>query len=176
MNNFQKENFLIILVSLVALAFLVWLIYFNIPVEGSESYSWVSSLSGINAIFNLISATCLFLGYKAIKKGDKETHIKLMKSAFFFSFLFLIGYIIYHTFHGETKFLSQGPIRYIYFFILITHIILAAVCLPMVLITFYHAIRKNFGVHKKIAKWTYPIWQYVSVTGVVIYLMLKLIG
>ncbi len=166
----------LILISLAALAFLIWLIYFNSAPLNSTNTPWLKHMAGVNAGFNFLSACSLILGFKAIKSGNREKHIKLMKLAFFFSFLFLIGYIIYHYFHGETKFLSQGPVRYVYFFILISHIILSAFTLPLVLITFYYGLSAKYEKHKKIVKWTFPIWLYVSLTGVIIYFMLKFIG
>ncbi len=176
MNKFNRADILIFFISFIALLFLIWLIYFNTPVKYSGDSWFLSALPGVNACFNLLSATCLLMGVRFIKAGNKVKHIQFMKGAFFFSSLFLIGYIIYHTFHGETKFLSQGLVRYTYFFILISHIILSAITLPMVLLTFYLGLSGNFERHKKIAKWTFPIWLYVSITGVIIFLMLKLIG
>jgi len=166
----------LILISFVALSFLIWLIYFNSAPLDSSNAPWLKQMGGVNAGFNFLSACSLLLGFRAIKNGNRQRHIKLMKLAFFFSFLFLLGYITYHYFHGETKFLSQGLIRYIYFFILISHIILSAFTLPMVLITFYFGLSGKYEKHKKIAKWTFPIWLYVSITGVVIFFMLKFIG
>lgn len=158
--------------SLVALAFLVWLIYFN---PGSDGHDF-AFLSAVNAGLNAASALCLFLGYAAIRKGSWEKHRNLMLAALVFSALFLVSYIIYHTFQGETRFLGQGLVRPIYFFILISHIGLSAICLPLILITVSCSLLKLFPVHKKWARWTFPIWSYVSVTGVVIFFMLKIFG
>ena len=96
-----------------------------------------------------------------------------MASAVLMSVLFLIGYVVYHASVESTKFGGEGDIRYIYFFILITHIILAAALAPLVLLTLFRAIKQDFEKHKKIARWTYPIWLYVSITGIVVYLMIS---
>jgi putative membrane protein len=96
-----------------------------------------------------------------------------MVSALVLSALFLISYLTYHHFQGDTRFLATGLIRPIYFFILISHIILSVAVLPMVLITVFHALRGRFSNHKKIARYTFPVWLYVSVTGVLVFLMLN---
>lgn len=158
--------------SLVVVAFLFWLIY------GRESQTDldVSGLSVVNACLNATSATCLVAGYLAIKKGQWRAHRNLMLTALFFSSLFLISYIIYHTFHGDSLFLGQGLIRPIYFFILITHIVLSALALPLILVTVSLSLTKRFKPHKAWARWTFPIWTYVSVTGVLIVILLKVYG
>lgn len=158
--------------SLVAIAFLVWLIYFN---PGSDAYD-VGFLGGVNAALNGLSAICILAGYAAIRKRNWKLHRNLMLAAVVFSALFLVSYIIYHTFHGDSKFLGQGFIRPVYFFVLISHIGLSALCLPMILVTLSLSLLKRFPVHKKWARWTFPIWTYVSVTGVLIFVMLKVFG
>jgi putative membrane protein len=132
-----------------------------------------SNLPAFNASFNLLSTFCLGLGFYFIKRKEKniEAHKKCMFSALFFSGIFLCGYLTYHYHHGSTKFPDLGWIKTLYLFILVPHIILAAVMVPMILITVYHAIKDNREKHRRIARWTFPIWMYVSVTGVIIYLM-----
>ena len=111
-------------------------------------------------------------GFYFIKvKKDQINHRKLMVSALFFSAIFLAGYLTYHYHHGSTKFPDLGWIKTFYLVILIPHIILAAVMVPMILMTFKHAFAGNFIQHKKWARVTFPIWMYVSITGVIIYLM-----
>ena len=161
----------IIVVSVGILLFLIWLIYFKEPVKLSN-ISFVSYLPIANAIFNSISAICLFAGYQAIRKRKRELHLKFMLSALTFSFLFIVSYLIYHTFHGDTLYKGEGLIRTFYFFILISHIFISAVVLPMILTTVYFAATGNFAKHPRIAKITLPLWLYVSVTGVMIYLIL----
>lgn len=161
-------------VSLAIFAFLVYLIYFKDSAAGASQA--VSFLPAVNAMLNSLSAICLILGFRAIKSGKQERHKRLMLSALAFSALFLVSYIIYHNLHGDTPFLGTGFIRPVYFFILITHIVLSAVMLPMILITLYFALTKNFVKHPKIARKTLPIWLYVSVTGVLIFFLLKYFG
>ena len=161
----------IIVVSVGILLFLIWLIYFKEPVTVSN-ISFISYLPKANAIFNSLSAFCLLAGYQAIRKRIRDLHLKFMLSALTFSFLFLVSYLIYHTFQGDTLYEGEGLMRVFYFFILISHILLSAVVLPMILITVYFAATGNFAKHPKIARITLPLWLYVSVTGVMIYLIL----
>ncbi len=159
-------------VSLVAILFLVWLIYFQ---EGlAIDAPWVSQLPYLNAAFNSISAFCLINGLVAIKKGERMKHKRWMLSAFVASACFLVSYIVYHSFHGDTKFLAEGLIRPVYFTMLISHIGLSVVALPLIFTTFYFSFTGRFELHKKIARITFPIWLYVSVTGVLIVAFLKL--
>lgn len=95
-----------------------------------------------------------------------------MVGAFTVSTIFLICYLVYHALHGSTQFTHEGPVRYVYFFILITHVLLAAAVVPLVLVTMHRAWRERFDAHRRIARWTWPVWMYVSVTGVIVYLML----
>lgn len=133
-----------------------------------------SDLPAFNAFFNLLSTLCLAFGYYSIKKKarDEELHKKVMISAVVFSAIFLAGYLTRHYYHGSTTFPDLGWIRTLYFVILIPHIILAAVMVPMILMTLYYAFTNQREKHRKIARITFPIWMYVSVTGVLIYLMI----
>ncbi len=160
----------ILAVSISAILFLFWLIYGRTASTGLD----VSFLAGANALFNSISTLCILLGIQAIRKGKKQRHKRYMLSALLASTLFLISYIVYHTFHGDVRFMGQGIIRPIYFFILISHILLSVMALPMILITVAFAFTERFTIHKKIAKFTFPIWLYISVTGVIIYLLIKI--
>lgn len=132
----------------------------------------VSFLPAVNACLNGTSAVLLTAGYIQIRKGHRDTHRKLMIAALIVSGLFLISYLTYHYIHGSTKFTGQGIVRTVYFTILLTHTILAAAIVPLVIITVLRAFRERFDKHRKIARWTLPLWFYVSVTGVIIYLML----
>lgn len=154
----------------VAIAFLFWLIYGN---EGVATSMDVSFLAPLNAFLNASSATALFLGYRAIRQGQPNTHRNFMLAALAFSALFLVSYIVYHTFHGDTKFQGTGLIRQLYFIILITHIIGSVVALPLIFVTVGLALTKKFPVHKRWARRTFPLWAYVSVTGVLVYVFLK---
>lgn len=131
-------------------------------------------LPGINALLNSFSTCCLILGYYFIKKSpkDEKRHKICMLSALFFSSLFLAGYLTFHYHHGSTKFPDLGWIKTLYLVILVPHIILAAVMVPMIVATFFYALKGDFVKHRKIARFTLPVWLYVSVTGVMIYIML----
>lgn len=129
-------------------------------------------LPHLNALLNSTSTLLLIAGLFFILRRMVRAHSICMISAFVVSTLFLVSYLIYHAHAGSTRFLGQGIIRPIYFFILITHIILAAVIVPLIFLTFRRAWRAEFPLHRRIARWTYPIWLYVSVTGVIVYLML----
>jgi len=161
----------IIVVSAGILFFLFWLIYFREPATVENSLD-LTFLPPVNALLNSLSATCLVLGFLAIRKGNRKRHLKFMLSALTFSFLFLISYLTYHFFHGDTSFQGEGWMQPLYFFILISHILLSAVVLPLVMTTVYFAATGNFNRHPKIARITLPLWLYVSVTGVLVYLML----
>lgn len=131
-----------------------------------------SDLPALNAVLNSISAIFLSIGYVFIRKGDRRKHRNMMIAAFVTSTLFLTSYLIYHYNNLSTPFKGQGILRPIYYTILLTHVVLAAAIVPMVLITFSRALKEKFDRHRVIAKWTLPLWLYVSVTGVVVYLML----
>jgi uncharacterized membrane protein YozB (DUF420 family) len=129
-------------------------------------------LPGINATLNAISTVFLSVGWMFIRRRDIARHRACMLSAFVTSALFLTSYLVYHANVGSVPFQGQGAVRVVYFLILITHIVLAALILPLALITLSRALAERFDRHRRIARWTLPIWLYVSVTGVVIYLML----
>jgi len=160
----------IIAISIVISAALIWLDYFR--GRGIEP-AWVASLPGFNASMNALSAVCLMLGYYNIRRGRRDTHMKFMLGALTFSAFFLLSYVTYHFFHGDTKFPGQGWVRPVYFFILISHIGLSMIALPLILTTLWFVYRGQFGSHKKIARWTFPVWLYISVTGVVVYFFLN---
>ncbi|HEX7314662.1 MAG TPA: DUF420 domain-containing protein [Pyrinomonadaceae bacterium] len=131
-----------------------------------------SVLPHLNAQLNAMSFVLLVAAFYQIKRGNVTLHRRLMLSALAVSGLFLVSYVIYHAQYGSVRFMGQGAVRGVYFFILITHIILAAAIVPLVAMTVVRALRGDFARHRRIARWTYPIWLYVSVTGVVVYLML----
>lgn len=131
-----------------------------------------SQLPTLNAVLNSLSAILLICGFVMIRKGKVSAHRAFMVSAFVTSILFLTSYLIYHYHAGSKPFPGVGPIRAVYFTILITHTILAALVPFLAAITLYRAAKGNFEKHLRIARWTLPIWLYVSVTGVVVYCML----
>lgn len=132
----------------------------------------ISAFPTINATLNLISGMLLATGYIFIRQKKITAHKTCMISSFIVSIFFLSCYLYYHYHHGSTRFLGQGFIKIIYFFILTSHVILAIFILPMAAVTLYRAWRGNFIKHVKIARRTFPLWMYVSVTGVIVYLML----
>ena len=129
-------------------------------------------LPTINASLNGTASILLLAGFLAIKTKRKQLHKKLMITCFSVSCLFLACYLIYHYQVGSVPFLGKGWVRVLYFLVLIPHIILAAIQVPLILITLKFAVQGNFQRHRQFAKWTYPIWLYVSMTGVIIYWML----
>ena len=132
----------------------------------------VSDLPALNAVLNGIAGLFLLAGFYFIRSGQIERHRRAMLGAFAMSTLFLISYVVYHANVGSRPFTGQGPIRVVYFTILITHVVLAAAIVPMALVTLRRGWIRDDARHRRIAKITWPIWMYVSVTGVVIYLML----
>ncbi|MBP6757780.1 MAG: DUF420 domain-containing protein [Flavobacterium sp.] len=167
----QKFNKFIVVVSIlipvvVALLFSVKLKDFGFQVEP------LSFLPPIYAAINGITAVVLVAGVLAIKNGKRKLHKQLMTTAIALSIAFLVMYVAYHMTSESTKFGGEGIIRPIYFFILISHILLSIAVIPLVLITYVRALANKFDKHKKIAKITFPIWLYVAVTGVVVYLMI----
>ena len=133
---------------------------------------YIPYLPHLNAFLNSTSALFLIAGYGFIRGGRIQAHRNCQVTAVATSTLFLISYLTYHYYHGDTRFLGQGLVRPFYFAILISHVILAIVIVPLVLITLYRAVRLDFIRHRRIARWTLPLWLYVSVTGVIVYLML----
>ncbi|HXH08019.1 MAG TPA: DUF420 domain-containing protein [Vicinamibacterales bacterium] len=132
----------------------------------------VSSLPAVNATLNALAAILLVRGYVLIRRGAVERHRRTMLAAFTVSTLFLASYVVYHANAGSRPFQGQGAIRTVYFAVLITHVVLAAAVLPLALVTLSRALGGRFDRHARLARWTLPIWLYVSVTGVVVYVML----
>jgi uncharacterized membrane protein YozB (DUF420 family) len=132
----------------------------------------IADLPTLNATLNATAAILLAIGWVLIRRRRVRAHRAVMLAAFGVSTLFLISYVIYHANAGSRPFPGQGAIRGVYFFILITHIVLAAAIVPMALLTLSRGLREQFDRHVPLARWTLPIWLYVSITGVVVYLML----
>ena len=176
LEGIDSRNALIVIlgVSVSAILFLVWLIYFKAP--ATAEVAWVSNLSALNAALNSLSTIFLLLGFREIRARNFAKHMRFMISAFITSALFLVSYIVYHHFVGDTPFTGQGFIRPVYFFVLITHIVLSIFVVPLVLSSFLFAFSGKFSTHRRVSKWTFPIWLYVSVTGVLVFFMLKIFG
>jgi putative membrane protein len=153
----------ILAISVAASLFLFWLIYIHPAAASSTQYAFLPAL---NAILNGLST---FVRAHRIK-----AHRAAMITAFVFSTLFLASYIAHHALHGDVRYPAHGPLRSVYLPLLASHIILAVVALPMVLVTFFFSLSGRIPQHRKIARWTFPIWLYVSVTGVITYVMLRL--
>lgn len=167
----QKYNKWIVLLSIlipvaVAILFKVKLKDFGIVVAP------LRFLPPIYATINGITAILLIWAVLAIKKGNRILHENLMKTAIGCSLAFLVMYIAYHMTTDSTSYGGEGVLRYVYFFILLSHILLSIAVIPLVLITYVRALAQRFDKHKKIAKITFPIWLYVAVTGVIVYLMI----
>src|SRR5262252_959645 len=132
----------------------------------------VHDLPAVNAVLNAIAAVLLTIGFVLIRKGRINAHRRTMIAAFVTSSLFLISYITYHAQVGSVRFTRQGFVRPLYFGILITHVTLAAAVLPLAIITLSRGLKGRYAPHRRIARWTLPIWMYVSVTGVLVYVLL----
>jgi putative membrane protein len=161
----------IIAVSIVASAFLVWLVYYHQPIDVAGTH--LKFLPALNALLNSLCTVALIVGLRYVRLGEIRNHRNAMFAAFFFSSLFLVSYITNHALHGDARFPGHGTARFIYLWILLTpHILASIVALPMILITFFLSLTGRIPLHRKIARYTFPVWLYVSVTGVIVYAML----
>jgi len=132
----------------------------------------VHDLPALNASLNALSGILLIAGYLLMRSGRIEQHRRFMIAAFTTSSLFLISYVVYHAQVGSVRFTRQGLVRPLYFTILITHVSLAAAVLPLAIVTLTRGLKRRFPQHRRIARWTFPLWLYVSVTGVLVYILL----
>lgn len=158
-------------VSILALALLTYLLL--IRTASPSDPTALAFMPAVNACFNAAAAVLLVLAVMAIRKKKVARHQALMLSAFASSALFLVGYLAYHYVHGDTKYPGTGAARGIYLAILASHVILSIPVVPMCLAAFYYAFRRNFVTHRKITKILFPVWLYVSVTGVLVFAMLR---
>jgi putative membrane protein len=161
----------IVVVSGAAVSFLLWLVYVH---HASADFAgrWMF-LPALNALLNGLCAIALSVGLYFIKHRNKEAHRTSMMTAFALSSAFLVSYIANHALHGDTIFPGHGPVRSLYLSILASHVILSIVALPLVLITFFFSLTGRFPMHRRIARFTFPIWLYVSITGVVVFVFLR---
>lgn len=166
----NSSRTLIIVLSIV-IPLLVGALYF-LPKPDTDN-GILKGLPMVNAFINGLTATILVLGRMAISRGQRETHKRLMITACLFSVLFLVLYVIYHATNPSTSYGGEGVMKIIYLIILLSHILLAMVIVPLVLITFLRAWKGNFVKHRAIARITFPIWLYVSVSGVLVYLLIS---
>jgi putative membrane protein len=159
----------ILVVSALASALICWLVYFHAPTDvgGTE----LRSLPFVNAVLNGFATIAIVTGYVEIRRRHVLEHRASMFFAFFFSSIFLVSYLVNFTLHGETKFNRLNHWWPFYWKLLASHIVLSIVALPLILITFFLSLTGRFPVHRTVARWTLPIWLYVSVTGVIVYVM-----
>jgi putative membrane protein len=161
----------IVAVSGAAIAFLLWLLYVHkAPPEFSEQLRFLPLL---NAVLNGCAALSLVAGFSFIKQRRLDAHRNAMITAFVFSSLFLLGYIAHHALHGDSRYPGHSMLRTFYLVLLASHVLLSVVALPVVLTTFFFALTTRFSAHKKLARVTFPVWLYVSVTGVLVYVLLS---
>jgi putative membrane protein len=156
--------------STVALSALAYLLLVRRGTAGELDLSFMPS---INASLNATAAACLILGYVAIRSGRARLHKFSMVSAFAASSLFLVGYLTYHFVHGDTRYQGTGALRVVYLLILASHVLLSMTVVPLALTTFFFAYKGAFARHRRVAKVTLPIWLYVSITGVIVFFMLR---
>ncbi|MEN7549271.1 DUF420 domain-containing protein [Rapidithrix thailandica] len=182
----EKKYLILIGVLSVAIPLVVAVLLF-MPQTGKLGDLDVSFLPHLNATLNTTTALCLVAGYMAIRKNNPSLHKTLMLSAFVLSSIFLISYVIYHyqgdhTLYGDfnsdgvltdAEKAEAGPIRFLYYFVLLTHILCSVFVVPLVLLAIYFALSNNLSRHKKIVKWTFPVWTYVAFTGVIVYLLIS---
>jgi putative membrane protein len=162
----------ILAVSAAATAFLFWLIYVH-PAADSASVRF-AFLPALNALLNGLSAVALLIGYTFIRARRIPAHRAAMMTAFAFSALFLVSYILHHALHGNVRYPAHAALRSVYLPLLASHILLAVVALPLILVTFFFSLTGRMPQHRKIARWTFPLWLYVSITGVITWAMLRL--
>lgn len=168
--NDQKASWLIIVFSVIVFAAVVLLSRVKLEVDLGFDVHFFAQL---NALINSAVAVLLIVALWAVKTGKYETHKKIMLTAMVLSILFLVSYICHHLFAGDTKFGGEGTARIIYYIILGTHIPLAGLILPFILFTAYRGLIGEYDRHKKLARITWPIWLYVAITGVAVYLMIS---
>ena len=168
--NDKRANVLIIIFSVIVFVAVVFLSRIKLEVELPFN---VHLFAKINAVINSMVSFLLLVGLLAVKRGNYRLHKKVMMTAMVLSLLFLVSYICHHLFSDSTSYGGEGFVKGVYYFILITHIILAAIILPFILFTSYRALIAEWPGHRKLAKITWPIWFYVSVTGVVVYWMIS---
>jgi putative membrane protein len=159
-------------VSAVASLFLAWLVYYHPPTDVAGTH--LAFLPALNAVLNALCTVFLVIGFRHIRRREVVQHRNSMFGAFVVSSVFLVTYIVNHILHGDMLFPRTHPVaRAIYLWALLTpHILAATICLPLILITFFLSLTGRFPTHRKVARWTFPIWLYVSVSGVVVYAML----
>lgn len=171
----EERNYtpLIWIISIVAVIIILGINYIPRKMGIQDLGFDLTILPLFNAILNAVAFILLILSFVMIKKKNVKAHKGLIYAALGFTFVFLISYLTYHAFTGSTSYGGEGVLKYIYYFILITHIILATVLVPLVLTSLAHGLNMNKPKHRKISRWTMPIWLYVTLTGVIVYLLIS---
>lgn len=168
--NDKSARALILTVSFVVFAAVVLLSKIKLEVDlGFNTHLFATA----NAIINTIVSVLLVLAFVAVKQKNYQRHKNIMIAAMLLSVLFLLSYIAHHLFNGETKFGGEGALKTVYYLILLTHIPLAAIILPFILFTAYRGLTAEYAAHKKLARYTFPLWLYVSITGVLVYVLIS---
>lgn len=168
----NDKRVLQVIMVLSVVVFGVVAVLYSLPKQESIP-DWARTLPLLNAFINGTCSILLLISLWCIKNKNVVWHKRLNITTFVMSSLFLVSYIIFHAFGVETKFPADSPIRPLYLFILLSHILLAAIVLPLVLVSFYYGLTGKIETHRKVSKFTFPVWLYVTVTGVVVYLMIS---
>jgi putative membrane protein len=158
-------------ISAVAVAAITWVLYLR-DRSGTDT-ARLAFMPAVNASLNAVAAAAQVMGFLAIRAKKQNLHRGLMLTAFGASALFFLGYLAYHYIHGDTHYPGAGPMKIAYIALLITHVVASIALVPMVLITLFNAVRGRFAAHRKLARFTLPVWLYVSVTGVLVFVMLR---
>jgi len=162
-------------ISAAVVGFLFWLLYFR-QGSGTPPMPSLRHLPALNAALNALSSVFLVGGFLAVKRAEYRRHMRFMLAALATSTLFFASYVTYHHYFGSTRFTGTGVVRYAYFFVLLTHIVLAVMVVPLILLSFFTSLSGRLTVHRRVSRFTFPIWLYVSVTGVLVFAMLKLLS
>lgn len=168
----EKNLTLPITVISIAVPLVVVALFYLKPPQIAVGFD-LHILPAFHAALNFTTALMLILGYWFIRNKNKKGHQYAMMTAFGLSSVFLISYVTYHSLTEPTRFGGEGLVRGVYYFFLVTHIILAAIVLPMILFSLSYGLQEKFDRHRRIAKWTFPVWLYVAITGVIVYLLIS---
>ncbi len=167
-----RATAVILAASAAVFGFLCWLLY--VKQAHADQSAVIRALPAVNAAFNAVSTVLLSAGFVAVVRRNFALHARLMFAALCSSACFLVGYVVYHNAHGDTRFLNHGPVvRPAYFAILISHVVLSAVAVPLILASFFLSLSGRYSLHRRVSRFTFPVWLYVSVTGVAVFAMLK---
>ncbi|WP_266204462.1 DUF420 domain-containing protein [Pontibacter kalidii] len=168
----HDRKFLTLIAVLSVIIPVVVALLFFMPKSGAADVD-VSYLPGFHATLNSLTAVTLVIGYVNVRRGNTRAHRTAMLVAFGLSAIFLVSYVTYHFLGQRTIYGGEGLLKYIYYFILLTHIVLAVVIVPLVLLSVYFGITNQLRRHRRISKWTFPVWLYVAITGVLVYLLIS---